>query len=467
MKKKVLVIGLDGASLDIIQSAINKGKMPFCEQILSEGGELSKLKSTIPPSTAPAWSSMMTGVNPGKHGVYDFLVHKGLESRPATINDVKKPFVWDILAKCGLKSVVIGHPLTYPVRHNENIVMVSGILAPTLNENAVYPHDVLGILESEGYHIDIEDKMPILKSSPEMALEICNESVLRRLNAAKRILKDYEWDFAFILFPEPDRLLHYHINKENIVLDHFKCLDEAIKKLADLDDCILFIVSDHGFTRIRRIFAVNSFLYQLGLLKVYGADKRGWLLKLYGKIPKNKLVLKLLSKIEWKFNWDGEMRILKEKSIAWFTPYAESGIRLVNECAKKDSVVNDLVEALNNLVDPKTEENVVRAFKREEIFWGDQVSKAPDIVLLPLKNFIHTHVIPSKLGEWFFDPDELFLKEGDHVCEEGLDGVMLVHGIKIAYDGIPKVWDLAPTIMELFGLKLNRYSYFDGNSLLR
>ena len=95
-KSKVLVIGLDGASYDIIRTAMIQGKMPFLKNLFEKKRNIVKLRSTIPSSTAPSWTSMMTGVNPGKHGIYDFLIHNGFKERPARYSDVKKPFVWDI-----------------------------------------------------------------------------------------------------------------------------------------------------------------------------------------------------------------------------------------------------------------------------------------------------------------------------------------------------------------------------------
>ena len=164
-KSKVLVIGLDGASYDIIRTAMIQGKMPFLKNLFEKKRNIVKLRSTIPSSTAPSWTSMMTGVNPGKHGIYDFLIHNGFKERPARYSDVKKPFVWDILSKYGIKSAIIGHPLTYPVKKDKNILMVSGILSPELNELSVYPPELIHILREENYSIDIEEKMPLLKSA--------------------------------------------------------------------------------------------------------------------------------------------------------------------------------------------------------------------------------------------------------------------------------------------------------------
>lgn len=470
IKYKVLVIGLDGASPTIIQKAFESGKMPFLRTILEDSrSRLLNLKSTIPSSTAPSWTSMMTGVNPGKHGIYDFLVHEGIKMRLATYSDVKTPFVWDILSKYNIKSVVLGHPVTYPAKADKNIIMVSGILAPELNDRSVYPLDIINILKAENYTIDIEDKMPLLKSNPTKAVKLCNESATNRTKVAKKILKNYEWGFGFVLFPESDRLLHYHITKEELILKHFEILDRAIRELSSVDDdIIVFVTSDHGFVRIRRVLAVNPLLYNLGLCDLRNGNIHDLALK-YGKKIASKIgfvplklgvsVSKLLGNME-------EAQIRKESSKAWFTPYAESGIRLNPKLTdkEKEKISDLLLSILNNLKDPSTGDKFIKALKRNDVYWGNEVKKAPDIVLIPLKDYMATHIIPSNLEKILFKPNELFLKEGDHVCEYAQYGILGVSGLKVDSTKVYSVMDIAPTILDVFGVPTGEYSHMDGHS---
>ena len=71
---KMLVLGLDGATWDVIFPLLQAGKMPNLKYLV-DGGMWGYLNSTNPPMTLPSWSSMLTGCNPGKHGIFDF-VHK-------------------------------------------------------------------------------------------------------------------------------------------------------------------------------------------------------------------------------------------------------------------------------------------------------------------------------------------------------------------------------------------------------
>jgi len=80
--KKVLVVGFDGATLDIASPMMEAGKLPNLSKICQEGAS-GTLLSTIPPNSSVAWSSFITGMNPGGHGVFYFRERKdGTYYRP-------------------------------------------------------------------------------------------------------------------------------------------------------------------------------------------------------------------------------------------------------------------------------------------------------------------------------------------------------------------------------------------------
>ena len=80
MTKKVLFIGLDGATFDVLDPLMDKGLMPRLKQFIAEGVR-GPLETTIPPITPTAWVSWMTGKNPGKHGVFEFLAEAQRQRR--------------------------------------------------------------------------------------------------------------------------------------------------------------------------------------------------------------------------------------------------------------------------------------------------------------------------------------------------------------------------------------------------
>jgi predicted AlkP superfamily phosphohydrolase/phosphomutase len=75
---KVLIVGLDAATFDLIGPWLAEGKLPNLEALMKNGA-WGRLASILPPITPPAWTSFMTGKNPGKHGIFHFM-----EAQPGT-----------------------------------------------------------------------------------------------------------------------------------------------------------------------------------------------------------------------------------------------------------------------------------------------------------------------------------------------------------------------------------------------
>ncbi len=86
MKRKLVIVGIDGGTFKVINPLIAEGKLPHLEKLINSGVK-GILKSTYPPITAAAWVSFMTGKNPGKHGYFDFR-----EYNPAEYDPIDIPF---------------------------------------------------------------------------------------------------------------------------------------------------------------------------------------------------------------------------------------------------------------------------------------------------------------------------------------------------------------------------------------
>src|SRR3990167_10880043 len=114
-KTRVLVIGLDGATFEIIRPMVKGGKLPNFARLMREGS-FGPLKSSMPPITPCAWTNFATGKNPSKHGIYDLEFYKSDPEKGKIINRtfvMAKP-LWKLLTEAGKRSVVIDVPFTYP-----------------------------------------------------------------------------------------------------------------------------------------------------------------------------------------------------------------------------------------------------------------------------------------------------------------------------------------------------------------
>src|SRR4030042_2814364 len=152
---KVLVIGLDGATLDFILPWVAEGRLPALGRLMGTGA-WCELKSQVPPSSVPNCPSFATGKNPGKHGVIWWTHAAGDVSRPSIVDRraIKGLTLWDIAGHRGKRVAVINVPVTYPPQP-VNGVMVTGLLTPASAHNGTYADDLNADLDAQvgGYRV--------------------------------------------------------------------------------------------------------------------------------------------------------------------------------------------------------------------------------------------------------------------------------------------------------------------------
>jgi len=139
IRRKIAVIGLDGASFDLIKPWAEAGFLPHFAKILSKGTN-GILKSVIPPNTAPAWSTLYTGKNPAKHGLFDFIALRpnSYDIVPTSFADNKAQAFWEIIGYFGKRVAIFNTPFTYPPKRI-NGILVSGLQTPPQAKDYTYP----------------------------------------------------------------------------------------------------------------------------------------------------------------------------------------------------------------------------------------------------------------------------------------------------------------------------------------
>ncbi|HKT38220.1 MAG TPA: alkaline phosphatase family protein, partial [Ktedonobacterales bacterium] len=153
--RRVLAIGIDGVPYSFAMRQIAEGRMPNLARIF-QAGTVRPLNSSWPFVSSVAWSSFMTGCNPGKHNIYGF-VDRRLNTYDVFLpnsSTMKREPIWCELSKAGKEVVVMNVPVTYPPRQ-VNGLMVSCFLSPSL-EKATYPKELAGRLQQMGYKIDAD-----------------------------------------------------------------------------------------------------------------------------------------------------------------------------------------------------------------------------------------------------------------------------------------------------------------------
>jgi predicted AlkP superfamily phosphohydrolase/phosphomutase len=140
---RTLVVGFDGANLELCERFMGEGRMPVLAGILADGS-FGHLRSVFPYNSAVAWASLATGVKPGRHGIFDFVLprDRSYGSRVATRRDRRVPALWNYASDAGARVGVVNIPITFPAEP-VNGVMVSGMDAPRLEVRAVHPPQLM------------------------------------------------------------------------------------------------------------------------------------------------------------------------------------------------------------------------------------------------------------------------------------------------------------------------------------
>ncbi|HUI00962.1 MAG TPA: alkaline phosphatase family protein [Nitrososphaerales archaeon] len=268
--RKLVIIGLDAADRQLTEGFMADGDMPRLRSIKDDRG-FSALRSSIPPQTAPAWTSITTGVNPGSHGIYYFY---NFSSSPLTITnatDSSTPRIWDYVGSLGGRSVMVNVPVTYPAREVRG-AMVSGIPPWFLDERSVYPGSLLPRLREAGYEIDT----PLgrgLESQPDLMVSRMMATEERRVELFLSLLRQDDWSFGMVVLTALDRLQHKAVGVgekgAEAVRRAYREVDGLVGKVIDsLGGGVNFlVVSDHGYNERPLAFYPNAWLHEHGLLK--------------------------------------------------------------------------------------------------------------------------------------------------------------------------------------------------------
>lgn len=197
-KSKVFIIGLDGATFDIIYPMIEKAQLPTISRLMKTGTH-GVLKSTIPDLSPVAWTSMITGKKPGSHAIFDFISRQpdSYKFAPTRGCDRKVQPIWSILSDNGKQVGVINVTMSYPPEEVNGFI-ISGLDSPRLNENITYPPSLYNeIKEKLGEYILVN---PYALTTREKHLKGMFEMIDNRLATTKYLMERYEWDFFYGCF---------------------------------------------------------------------------------------------------------------------------------------------------------------------------------------------------------------------------------------------------------------------------
>lgn len=371
-----LIIGLDGIPYTLLTELCEGGVTPNLSKLI-EQGQSKPIRSALPDVSSTAWSSFMTGTNPGEHGIFGFFVPRPNDYgiRFLSSRDIKTPTLWERLSEHGKKSLVVNVPQTYPASEVDGI-LISGFVAPDL-EKAVWPKSLLTELKELGYTIDV-DAWKARENLSEF-LDDLFEILEERINTIEYLWNKENWNLVMTVFTGTDRLQHYlwhalegeQHTLHSRVMEFYHAVDSAVGRLVNRVDSNtrIIVLADHGFTRVNKEVNLNAWLRSEGLLS-FQTDS-----------PES---LENMNPQSTAFALDpGRIHLNRVDRFqhGWITVGDEFG-RIRDEL--RERLLNDIMirDEAGDRVNPVSD-----VFLPEEIYSGSHLSQAPDLIVLNKPGF--------------------------------------------------------------------------------
>ncbi len=503
MERRVAVFGLDGVTFDLLQPWLDEGLMPNLARLMAQGAS-GHLRTTIPPVSASAWASFVTGTNPGKHGMVDFTYPdpNGYRINVCNSHTRSAPAIWNIASDAGKRVGVISMPMTYPPEPVNGFVL-SSFLTPDSHTTYTYPKELkdelLASVGSFPMHMSEEGR----GRAPQKFVRSVKQMEIERARTVSYLLEHKPWDLFLYVFETTDNLQHevwYLLDQSHprhdpqlaaetlpAIRDYYHTIDQLLGEMVDRvpDDTLVVVLSDHGFGPFHKFFHINNWLAEMGLLKfrrsplallkrlafklgVTPLNALKWVIRLrlneMRKNVKRGRGRSMLKRLFLSFD-DVDWRRTKAFSVGNFgqvylnahpqRPHGPIGAE------EYETLRDQIAEAALALRDPEDNSKVVqKVYKREEIFSGEHLERLPDLIL---------HTDRAKyvsFGHADFGSNQIIEPSIGQTGHHHMVGVLTMAG-----PGVPaglqlsesNILDLAPTILHYMGLSVP--DHMDGKVL--
>ncbi|MEW6198937.1 MAG: alkaline phosphatase family protein [Planctomycetota bacterium] len=289
--QRLLIIGLDGATFEILDPLLDAGRMPHLRRFMDEGVR-GVLSSTQPPITPAAWTTFMTGKGPGRHGILDFETYDAT-THTLTFNstyEIREKTLWQLLSEKGLRVGSINVPMTYPPKP-VNGFMISGFETPSVDAQFTWPpelkDEIFRLIPNYDYRTNWRRTAFGRRAQLADNLDYIANSFDQGAKLTRYCGDRFGWDVLMTVFKLVDNLQHkawkYLDPRFNRRFRHeaelaarcFTRLDDVLRDLFDYaaeQDATVLIMSDHGHGSLDGKAQPNLLLKQWGYLSLRG----GW-----------------------------------------------------------------------------------------------------------------------------------------------------------------------------------------------
>jgi predicted AlkP superfamily phosphohydrolase/phosphomutase len=468
----IVIIGLDGADPQIIQRLHEQGRLEHLSGLIDEGA-FSTMHSTHIPITPSAWTSMLTGMNPGKHGVFGFTELEQGRTKLVSATHTEDNVLDHLSADYDIGYANV--PATFPVQGN-GVFEIAGILAPDIEtDGTCHPAGLADRLAELDYELDltktytgdnedelIEDLYDHLETKAELFGDLQDDNDLDIEMYTFMVL---DWaSHWFWKHMDEDHPQHEPSEYQDTLEDLYVAVDQAIGELIEDADTVL-VVSDHGFTRFTRGLNLNPVLRENG--HIHPKKRPGPMLRYL--LYRNGITIAKAYRIAKKlglgdvaseaaqdtgFNplqWLADRVFFSFEDLDWDRTTAYSAgdfgpIYIEADGEERDRVIEDVTSLLEDLKDGD-QAVIEETFRKDDIYHGPHTDKAPDIVYAPRDwtyhatrfyefgtNNVLSEPFDNKSGH--HHPEGIFIAAGDGIADTDTDCSIL---------------DFAPTLLHLLG----------------
>lgn len=480
---RMLIIGLDGATFDVLDPFMAAGRMPNLKRFI-DGGVSGILHSTRPPITPAAWTTFMTGKGPGRHGIIDFEKYDPREHQLSfnSTYEIREKTLWELLSEKGLKVGSVNVPMTYPPRP-VNGFMISGFETPSIDADFTWPRElkqeILRVIPNYNYRTNWKRRaiggVDLVKEN----LDYISGSFEQGWQLTQHCGDKYGWDVLMVVFKLVDNLQHKAWKYLDSRFNHrypreaemaakcFADLDIVLGKLfafAEQNGATVMMMSDHGHGSLDGKAQPNLLLRDWGFLKLrspleqVGQRVQHWMHRLTkGKATRFEQGSRSIER-DLAVDWDRTKACVMHAGIYGFLYInleGRSPVGIVKE-SEYDKIRDEITERLLQVTatDPYTGETIKvfpEVYKTEELYGcrRENLPDLPDLLLSPRPGLaVIRKIRGSKIVRWC---DESRL-EGTH-RDEGImafGGPNVRSGVKMEGN----IVDMTPTALAALGLRV-------------
>ena len=473
------VIGLDAATFDVVDPLIEGGHLPNLARLLERGAS-GVLRSTTHPLTPHAWSTMVTGVNAGRHGIWDFTERDATGYGLRLINGSyrRAPALWDRLAAAGRRAGVVNVPFTWPAPELDGGFSIAGMDASFREQGMTAPASLYRELRERFGPLELDHSYPLRNG--RIDLDLVRRAAEQKVQAALWLAERFDPELLFVVFMAADHVQHLGWREweergaESAVAGAYRILDEAVGALAEhAAGGDVLVVSDHGAGPLDGVVNLNAWLAREGYLTYAGAGERlgGRLFEKAFQLRK-RLPKRLRSAVK---NRAGGLRekvyeqrtshsVIDWKQTRAFA-YGTFGNVVLNVRGREsegtvepgeeyERVRSEIAARAMELLDPEGAPIVAAVHRREDLFEGPQLDKVPDLLIEFAEYAWLGKGNVKKRADSLWDTIEVEPgSEHVYVGSHRHEGLFVLDGPSAAQAPrtLAEIQDIAPTVLYLLG----------------